>query len=60
MDYIADKKLEPLPEFYVSSERHGFRFLQGCHWKNEKAYETIKEHNEWKLTQNAGEQARFQ
>lgn len=42
-EYIAEKGLDPLPEYYTTSERIGFRFLQGCGWNYEAAYNGILE-----------------
>jgi hypothetical protein len=44
MEYIKENNLEPLPEFYTTYERHAFRFLQGCKWNPELAYNEIFQH----------------
>ena len=58
-EYIAEKGLEPLPEYYTNSERIGFRFLQGCGWNYEAAYNGILENQKWRQETFPMDQAKF-
>lgn len=46
-NYITANKLDPLPEFYRTSERYDLRFLQGSAWDHEQAYKDILANYKW-------------
>eukprot|EP00355_Strombidium_rassoulzadegani_P003424 CAMPEP_0168627984 /NCGR_PEP_ID=MMETSP0449_2-20121227/11594_1 /TAXON_ID=1082188 /ORGANISM="Strombidium rassoulzadegani, Strain ras09" /LENGTH=95 /DNA_ID=CAMNT_0008670357 /DNA_START=199 /DNA_END=486 /DNA_ORIENTATION=+ len=48
LDFITKKGLEPLPEYYLGDNKIFMRYLQGCGWKNELAYEGIMQHHKWR------------
>lgn len=47
LEYVKEKGLEPVPEFYFGPDRMGYRFLQGNHWKYDKTAVAIQDHYKW-------------
>ena len=47
VDYVQENGLEPVPEWFMADTRVGLRYIQGCAWDYEKAYQEIFIQHNW-------------